>query len=869
MSLVRHLGTFTPNVSMTAEQQWLLGSYLHSFQRVEKNTPCQLTTTHPVFPEKKITYHFMVDHSIIMRQSQSRRNEPCYEIISNLPPLGHGVSGVVHLLEGTLALRTDRSVEFKCANDRVVKVENAADNPADRAQMRKITVSLEARHLHFKRPTSYEKTLYSVMRQLPGRLLFNHLQGASFLNADGVYLMIHLLRAVREQVFANDILHLDIKSDNILVHGDGPYVKVTLFDWSHGMIASDEVPDWQTGAIGYGAPEQFLSQPLCQKTDSYAVGRISADVFQLVDEVQRSNIMSKLQNKEEYTREDAMRDAQRHIRYTFKGNPATLSLSRLHLSQLTATIEGLTHPALQERWTADKALGHILMIPLEIRLNELTEKHIPHDPDNLRNAHTQGMEAYRALYVMKQQRFMSYGMDFSAFKTILTDKMNAFDDEEQAIQLFVETIGHPLFSQARTRSAVLMCVDGLQQRFEQASKKQALSILLAMLRSELQRPIKEGQPGRAETRRALEKERLYLFMDISRYLSRSTALPLSLDDIETFCRKVSKRTALYQHRYSIITFRGIMLDSYPTLKKITEGYFGGFSSPGLNLIIESFGSRLPILLGAWDAQRTYHNPVLMEAVSEMYANYRTILTEMHYQLQREFRKYGSQIALLQREISVLSPLVSNNAELDVLCQALEAWRREWAMCSIDNFNVLDESLLLRLNGCIAHAASCHDKLLAIRAQCCHQLHDDMGQPLQVHRHHQSLTISFRQLLRLLKKDDSSLKYSPDTHLFLLRQHLRLAIDTHLFGAPASIRLFGTPLQAPSQARISALYNLAKDIKKSSYDSATLMACMEKRLMALQAEQFERKDELVNALRTALADFRRDTSNPEFVTRCHN
>ncbi len=122
--------------------------------------------------------------------------------------------------------------------------------------------------------------LFLVMDLLDGRTLGDMLDlGEAFTAARAVSIVDQVLSGL-ETAHARDVVHRDLKPDNVmLVLGkDGEHVQ--LLDFGIAAVRGDENTTklTQTGAVmgtpAYMAPEQAMGQPVDARTDLYAVGTI-------------------------------------------------------------------------------------------------------------------------------------------------------------------------------------------------------------------------------------------------------------------------------------------------------------------------------------------------------------------------------------------------------------------------------------------------------------------------------------------------------------------------------------------------------------------------------------------------------------------
>ncbi len=117
--------------------------------------------------------------------------------------------------------------------------------------------------------TSSEALL--IMEYVDGPTLSDLLEESTeLLDLDTIAAIIHDVAAALEFAHENQVLHLDIKPDNILIDHKGN-VKVTDFGLSElsGTVGFSEP---QGGTLGYMPPEQIEQQEIDDRTDLWALG---------------------------------------------------------------------------------------------------------------------------------------------------------------------------------------------------------------------------------------------------------------------------------------------------------------------------------------------------------------------------------------------------------------------------------------------------------------------------------------------------------------------------------------------------------------------------------------------------------------------
>jgi serine/threonine protein kinase len=212
-----------------------------------------------------------------------------YEAISRKAALGKGVYGITSKIKGTLSLDEDTFRFKKQGKDekrRVVKTQPHMPEKNSLADLQnEYELTKRADHLSIKQPTLLKASSTShlsltVMDELPGRELFaiiqDDLNGIKVLTTKQRFeLSQSLLIALKEQVTSKEIVHRDIKPQNIFVDMKGP-IAVNIFDY--GLALDAKKQDGRAkGSPGFIAPELFIyPSKASDKTDVFSMARVIA-----------------------------------------------------------------------------------------------------------------------------------------------------------------------------------------------------------------------------------------------------------------------------------------------------------------------------------------------------------------------------------------------------------------------------------------------------------------------------------------------------------------------------------------------------------------------------------------------------------------
>lgn len=232
---------------------------------------------------------FQFKNTIIRRDS---KNGFRYEVISKKDILARGSFSELYLIKGTVIFLSEDSLSFTKQplgkERRVVKGQLHESMGSQHSLATEFALMKRAGHFAVKVPTYIplapgKLISYTVMNKVPGRELFDILNEVysgeiSLTSSQRLELTKGLLRALKEQVTDKNIIHRDIKAENIMVVM-GPPIKVNIIDYGLGMLAGK--PDGKTcGTLDTIAPEAiYHPQTVNYKTDVFSLARVISQLW--------------------------------------------------------------------------------------------------------------------------------------------------------------------------------------------------------------------------------------------------------------------------------------------------------------------------------------------------------------------------------------------------------------------------------------------------------------------------------------------------------------------------------------------------------------------------------------------------------------
>jgi serine/threonine-protein kinase len=119
---------------------------------------------------------------------------------------------------------------------------------------------------------------YLVQRLIPGGSLADRLQASGPLPLDSAVRLLAGAAAGIDALHAAGLVHRDIKSANILLDGDTPYV--SDFGLAKDSQASNLTrPGQALGSLDYMSPEQIRGEDVSPATDIYALGCVMVEIL--------------------------------------------------------------------------------------------------------------------------------------------------------------------------------------------------------------------------------------------------------------------------------------------------------------------------------------------------------------------------------------------------------------------------------------------------------------------------------------------------------------------------------------------------------------------------------------------------------------
>ena len=154
---------------------------------------------------KYLNTSFQFTQTVFVRERKNPTLGHAYEMMSNY--IGSGLYGTVFRIACTVSQGKTGTFQVK-DQSRVVKIQS------DYNSLQEYEIARLATHLYIKEPVNGRM----VMRQMPGQALYQFLKTCTLQVEDKLELTRTLLKAFKEQVVDNKILHNDLHTGNVFVH---------------------------------------------------------------------------------------------------------------------------------------------------------------------------------------------------------------------------------------------------------------------------------------------------------------------------------------------------------------------------------------------------------------------------------------------------------------------------------------------------------------------------------------------------------------------------------------------------------------------------------------------------------------------------
>lgn len=299
--------------NMNAEDRELLAALLHAYPKLvffdekdpDTGKPMKFLVPDP--HKSGVSRYLKLSHSLV-RYRRKKSPEDRFAVCASTP-LGDGLYGVVYESTATIALKPglegnlDRAVykKKKPEKKRAIKQfsKNRNTDIYDTENIKRESEILQkVVLLHAKQESLSEQQGRGalVMRKFKGKELIDHLIAdwgkdddvinPNTLTVDQrIALTIMVGKAIIEQVHACDVIHRDIKGDNIMVELDEANnpISAVVIDYGlakhKGEITTEHVGT--SGNIDYRAPEllKFQNPTSDEKSDAYSFGQLLKEII--------------------------------------------------------------------------------------------------------------------------------------------------------------------------------------------------------------------------------------------------------------------------------------------------------------------------------------------------------------------------------------------------------------------------------------------------------------------------------------------------------------------------------------------------------------------------------------------------------------
>ncbi|EKD72158.1 MAG: serine threonine protein kinase [uncultured bacterium] len=404
-------------------------------------------------PDQDTKLKLRLTNKIICRQSKGRPNEVRYEIISK-QLLGEGTFAKVYPVIGTLVPEKNGTLTFK-KQDRILKYfEYLAKTNEQNAAEKELHFGQLVQHLHMKRPVYVTNgklyQTYLIEKKIPGTglqyLLEDELNKGNILSVDErLKVSKNILSTLKQQVHDQNLIHKDIKQENIMF--DRASLEVNFIDFGFSKKKEYDDKGESSGTPGYAAYEVYSRMRTDETTDIYAVGRVLAELwhdqpacFDSIYEYQQfawHSTLSSLFDKID-------------------------GISQLHQDKLRNLFLNMTRSKQKNRCSLQSAIDVIDEIILERKLEFV----LPNEQEKFKTASMQGKKLSMALNVFCRNHVGHTTVEsLNHLKQLLKEKLSEVKNEPNLIKEFIESSDINLFLGLDSAEKIIQKADDIIHEF--------------------------------------------------------------------------------------------------------------------------------------------------------------------------------------------------------------------------------------------------------------------------------------------------------------------------------------------------------------------------------------------------------------------
>jgi serine/threonine protein kinase/Tfp pilus assembly protein PilF len=197
--------------------------------------------------------------------------------------LGHGGMGEVYEAEDSKLQKAHVALKTILPN-------RAADNDLRMRFEREVLLAREVNHPNlcpmydiFESPQPLPGFLFLTMKLLPGCTLAERLRTSTLISVEEGVAILKKISLGLGAIHAAGIVHRDIKTNNVMLDGGGPSMRLWITDFGLARAYQNETTlsgkGLLAGTPGYLAPELLLGHSPSRATDLFALGVVMHEVF--------------------------------------------------------------------------------------------------------------------------------------------------------------------------------------------------------------------------------------------------------------------------------------------------------------------------------------------------------------------------------------------------------------------------------------------------------------------------------------------------------------------------------------------------------------------------------------------------------------